>query len=125
MLMGMPVPEPPPVVDENLENAQEEEVQYGGGAKVGFSYEKHFVWAHTIEHPFREHMGVPMKETKFWNALEYEATATAEEIDSFRWSVIAKWKAWALELEPEEEVVEHQGAKTFEGNAQELPLSSL
>ena len=101
MLMGMPVLEPPPVVDDNLENAEEEEVQYGGGAKVGLSYEQHFVWAHTIEHPFREHIGVPMKETEFWNALEYEATTTAEEIDSFRWSVIAKWKAWALELEPE------------------------
>ena len=68
---------------------------------MGLSYEQHFVWAHTIEHPFREHMGVPMMGTKFWDALEYEATATAEEIDSFRWSVIAKWKAWALELEPE------------------------
>ena len=39
-------------------------------------------------------------EHNFWKALQFEATATAADIECHREKVLAQWKSWAEELEP-------------------------
>ena len=52
----------PPVIEEEQDA---EEVAYGGGSKVGRGYEKHFIWAPTVGHPFLDEPAVKFSEVRF------------------------------------------------------------